>query len=166
MNIKVLFVSNHAGFSKFNAPYVDLLYRNGIEVIDAAPGNEVPLNAVHVDIPVARNPLSWGNLWAYVLLGRVVREENITHVHCHTPVGGLLGRLLKLVRPRLQVMYTAHGFHFFGVLRHGRGCSFFRSKRCSRHSRALLSPSIERISRWPSAVSRAGFGAFVAWALI
>ena len=36
-------------------------------------------------------------------------------IHCHTPVGGVLGRLVGRYcrREKLRVIYTAHGFHFF-----------------------------------------------------
>ncbi len=45
---------------------------------------------------------------------RIIRREDIQLVHCHNPVGGLLGRLAAwLSGRRPTVIYTAHGFHFF-----------------------------------------------------
>lgn len=45
----------------------------------------------------------------------IIRTEQIDLIHCHNPVGGMLGRLAGVmtrdVRPK--VIYTAHGFHFF-----------------------------------------------------
>lgn len=46
---------------------------------------------------------------------QLIHRYSIQAIHCHTPVGGLLGRLAgKLCRDRdLIVIYTAHGFHFY-----------------------------------------------------
>lgn len=42
----------------------------------------------------------------------IIREEKISAIHCHTPVGGLLGRLAGR-KTEIPVIYTAHGFHFY-----------------------------------------------------
>lgn len=49
---------------------------------------------------------------AYKQLLRLIREEQIDLIHCHTPVGGVLGRLAGRVC-EVKVIYTAHGFHFY-----------------------------------------------------
>ncbi len=110
---KILFISNHAGFSKFNKPYIDFLAKNGIKVYNASPGIEVIMNCVQIDIPVSRNPLSFRNFVSFCKLIKLIRNENILNVHCHTPTGGLIGRFLKLAKPQIKVIYTSHGFHFF-----------------------------------------------------
>lgn len=43
---------------------------------------------------------------------RIIKEEKIELIHCHTPVGGVLGRLAGK-RTGCKVIYTAHGFHFY-----------------------------------------------------
>lgn len=47
----------------------------------------------------------------------IIRQEQITVVHCHTPMGGVLGRLAgkqcKKYGIELCVIYTVHGFHFY-----------------------------------------------------
>ena len=110
---KILFISNHAGFSKFNKAYIDFLSRNGIKVYNASPGIEVMADCTQIDVPINRNPLHFGNISALIILARRIKSENILNVHCHTPSGGLVGRLLKLFIPNLNVIYTAHGFHFY-----------------------------------------------------
>ena len=69
----------------------------------------------HIDI--ARSPyMLKANLKALFELKRIIEKYNIKIIHCHTPVGGVLGRLSarltgKTTRP--VVIYTAHGFHFY-----------------------------------------------------
>ena len=68
----------------------------------------------HIDI--ARSPFVWqDNQRALHQLLQLIHRYSIQAIHCHTPVGGLLGRLAgKLCRDRdLIVIYTAHGFHFY-----------------------------------------------------
>ncbi|MFQ9190393.1 MAG: glycosyltransferase family 4 protein [Agathobacter rectalis] len=43
---------------------------------------------------------------------RIIKEEKIELIHCHTPVGGVLGRLAGK-KTGCKVIYTAHGFHFY-----------------------------------------------------
>ena len=54
------------------------------------------------------------NFRALAELVRIIRREEIHVVHCHNPVGGVLGRLAaRLSGRKVQVIYTAHGFHFY-----------------------------------------------------
>ncbi len=58
------------------------------------------------------------NLKAYRQLYRLLEEQKFQFIHCHTPMGGVLGRLAAEQNRRRQhsgcrVAYTAHGFHFF-----------------------------------------------------
>ena len=48
-------------------------------------------------------------------LKQVIRDGKFDLVHCHTPVGGMLTRLICIpYRMRgMKVIYTAHGFHFY-----------------------------------------------------
>ena len=67
----------------------------------------------HIDI--ARSPYLLGdNRRALSQLLTLVRRWDIRAIHCHTPVGGLLGRLAGRFSPlKPVVVYTAHGFHFY-----------------------------------------------------
>lgn len=53
------------------------------------------------------------NKMAYDNLAKVVKEGNIDVIHCNTPVGGLVGRLVGHRYKVKKIIYTAHGFHFF-----------------------------------------------------
>ncbi|MEY8283623.1 glycosyltransferase family 4 protein [Lachnospiraceae bacterium 50-23] len=68
------------------------------------------------DIDIERSPYMFhSNIRALRQIIRLVREHDIDIIHCHTPVGGVLGRLAgRYFRKRgLKVIYTAHGFHFY-----------------------------------------------------
>lgn len=53
------------------------------------------------------------NLVAYKNLSKVVKENNVEVIHCNTPVGGMIGRLVGKRYRVKKVIYTAHGFHFY-----------------------------------------------------
>lgn len=52
------------------------------------------------------------NFKAYKRIRNLILEHKYEFVHCHTPIGGVCGRLAVL-RTKTKVIYTAHGFHFF-----------------------------------------------------
>jgi glycosyltransferase EpsD len=41
-----------------------------------------------------------------------MRKNKYKFVHCHSPIGGVYGRIIGYVT-RTKVIYTAHGFHFY-----------------------------------------------------
>ena len=49
---------------------------------------------------------------AYRQLEKLFQEKRYQFVHCHSPIGGVLGRLAAH-KYKTRVIYTAHGFHFF-----------------------------------------------------
>ncbi len=53
------------------------------------------------------------NIVAYKNLSKVVKENNVEVIHCNTPVGGMIGRLVGKRFHVKKVIYTAHGFHFY-----------------------------------------------------
>lgn len=113
MNKKVLFIANHAGFSKFNVPYFEWFRRQGWIVHNASPGLETGVVDRQINVPIERNPLAFRNLVAFCKLWKLCRENEYDMIHCHTPVGGVLGRLCGLACKKTKVIYTAHGFHFY-----------------------------------------------------
>ena len=111
---KVLFISNHAGFSKFNAPYMQWFHEQGWQVDNASLGRETGYCDNQYDFPIKRNPLAPSNLKAFFQLKKLCREQQYDIIHCHTPVGGVLGRLcVNRKKCETKVIYTAHGFHFY-----------------------------------------------------
>ena len=107
---------------QFHIPYLKLLKEMGYETYVAA-GNDyedaslctIPYCDVYYDVPFARNPWKTENLRAYRMLKDIMMQNDFSIIHCHTPVGGVLGRLAaKAVgKQGCTVIYTAHGFHFY-----------------------------------------------------
>lgn len=66
-------------------------------------------------LPICRSP--WRlreNARALKMLAELIETCEIDVIHCHTPVGALLGRLAgRLAKRRVKVIYTVHGFHFY-----------------------------------------------------
>ena len=64
-------------------------------------------------IDFERSPFNKRNIQAYKQLVNIMKEEKIDLVHCHTPMGAVLARLAAKKCGIRNVIYTAHGFHFF-----------------------------------------------------
>lgn len=124
---EALIITTVSGFLlKFELENVKLLQSLGYRVHYAANKNdqhyyfsEDQLTQLGVEfhhIDIARSPymLSW-NFRALKELLKIIREHNISLIHCHTPVGGALGRIAAALisDEKIRVIYTAHGFHFY-----------------------------------------------------
>ena len=126
---KALIISNAASFLlKFECDNVNILQSKGYEVHYAANFLEAGYDfdfddfkktgVITHQVSIARSPYMYRmNRQALCQIKKIIAEEGIQLIHCHTPVGGLLGRLAgikwfnKMKRP--VVIYTAHGFHFY-----------------------------------------------------
>ncbi|WDH75423.1 glycosyltransferase family 4 protein [Exiguobacterium marinum] len=49
---------------------------------------------------------------AFQQLKGVLSQQTYDFIHCHSPIGGVIGRLVAR-QTETPCMYTAHGFHFF-----------------------------------------------------
>lgn len=120
---KILFLSNTANFSKFNIPYMRWFREQGWQVDYCSAGEEtVPDCDNQYSISIARSPFSLKNVKAYFELKKMLKENNYDILHCHTPMGGVLGRFAAddlRKKHKIKVIYTAHGFHFY------KGAPFF-----------------------------------------
>lgn len=114
---KVLFLSNTANFSKFNRPYMRWFHEQGWQVDYCSQGEEIVKDCDNqYVISIARSPFSVKNLKALKQLKKLLEDNRYDILHCHTPMGGVLGRLAaqKLWREnKIKIIYTAHGFHFY-----------------------------------------------------
>lgn len=102
-------------FQAFHLPAMHWLQDQGFEVHVAARGDlALPHCDRRFDLPFRRSPYSPGNASVYRRLRGIIDGGSYALVHCHTPVGGLLGRLASRGARRrgTRVLYTAHGFHF------------------------------------------------------
>ncbi len=121
MKKKVLFIATMAKshIYVFHRPYLTYFQESDYEVDVFAYNDfdqEILLN-VHnfYNAPFSRKPLSFNNLKVILKLYRVMKNNNYDIVHCHTPIGGIIGRLVSQIyrKKGLKVYYTAHGFHFY-----------------------------------------------------
>ncbi|MDR1734870.1 MAG: glycosyltransferase family 4 protein [Oscillospiraceae bacterium] len=115
---RILFVatvSRH--FYHFHQETFAALSAEGWEVhCTALQDSPLPAHAAFFALPFTRRPVSKGNLIAFFGLYRLLKAGGYAAVHCHTPMGGILGRLAALTLRkayRPTVLYTAHGFHFY-----------------------------------------------------
>ncbi len=70
----------------------------------------------YFQIDFARNVTNFKqNRRAYQQLKILAKKTHYNLVHCHAPIGGVLGRIVfqKERKQGTAVIYTAHGFHFF-----------------------------------------------------
>lgn len=69
---------------------------------------------IHIyQIDFVRTPYHPGNIKAYKQLKEIVEKEKFDVIHCNTPIGGVVGRLLGKTCKVPTVIYQAHGFHFY-----------------------------------------------------
>ena len=123
MKQKVLFVATvlRGHILVFHLPYMRWFQEQGYEVHVCARNDteesvpQVPYCDQYIELPFERSPLHPGNVSVYKRLKKIIDEGEYALIHCHTPVGGMLGRICaRQARKRgTRVVYTAHGFHFF-----------------------------------------------------
>ncbi len=120
---KILFISNTANFAKFNRHFMKWCFEQGWQVDYCAPDDEHITDYCneHIVLSIPRNPFHVIQLYKCVKqLKAIINKEQYDIVHCHSPAGGVLGRLAsRIARKKIgtKVIYTAHGFHFFHGVR-------------------------------------------------
>jgi glycosyltransferase involved in cell wall biosynthesis len=71
------------------------------------------LPIIRHQIDFNRSPFSFNNLKAIYQVYSVLRDFKINLIHCHSPVGGAVSRLVGIFFLNIPIIYTAHGFHFY-----------------------------------------------------
>lgn len=127
---KILVIASTASMiDQFNRENIKLLISLGYKVHVAtnfqSPGTITRekarklQNELHNDdivtynIDFERNPFNRKNIVAYNQLNNIMKQEKYDTVHCHSPIGGVIGRLVAKKNNVPKIIYTAHGFHFF-----------------------------------------------------
>lgn len=123
---KFLIVAHYSRFLvQFELNDVKLLQGMGYEVHYATnfEHEDMYADAVQVirehgvilhQVDFVRSPYNiLANIKAYKQLKHLMRTEMFAGVHCHTPMGGVVGRLAANATGTKPVLYTAHGFHFY-----------------------------------------------------
>ena len=124
MKKKILIVTSVWGFlAKFGKEDTRILQELGYEVHYASNKNnpiyQFPenvyeeINVIFHDIDIWQSPFGiTHNARAVKQIRELIQRENISAIHCHTPSGGLVGRLAGIGLP-VHMIYTVHGFHFY-----------------------------------------------------
>lgn len=130
MKHKILIVTTVGGFLwQFEKNTIEILKEQQAEIHYAANFREQAYECgegVYEKNGIILHPVSirkspFAMVWhirALKELMKIIKRENIDTVHCHTPVGGVLGRLAAYLEGKragrdIKVLYTAHGFHFY-----------------------------------------------------
>ena len=115
MSKKILFVANVAKrhILQFHVPMIKLLKENGWTVDVACSENDpVPFCDNRFVMEYKRSPISLKTIPGIKHLKKIIKENGYDVIYCHTPTGGLAGRLAAK-NSGARVVYFAHGFHFY-----------------------------------------------------
>lgn len=158
-NKRALIISTVSGFlPQFEMNHVKILMEYGYQVHYASnfllpmygEGNE-RLEGSGIEchqIDFVRTPYKLvKNIRAYSQLKKLRDSYHFSLIHCHTPMGAALGRLVFKGEQGAKIVYTAHGFHFYkkGPLKNW----FFYypiEKRLSRYTDVLITINREDFS--------------------
>lgn len=114
---------------QFNIPNIKLLQEMGYQVdvacnfIEGSSCTDEKikmllgtLNDLHVNwyqIDFARNITNIRrNVKAFKQVKRLLKDKHYIFIHCHSPIGGVIGRIAGKIT-KTKLVYTAHGFHFY-----------------------------------------------------
>lgn len=122
--LKVLLTATvQSHICQFHKPLVKMLRAHGgVTIHVAARDNLAEKNGLKLDfadqvfdLPFSRSPKSPDNIKAYRQLKQLIKDEQYDIIHCNTPVGGVVTRLVsrQAAKYGAKVFYTAHGFHFY-----------------------------------------------------
>ena len=123
---KALIITTISGFvPQFEKNNVTLLQDMGYEVHYASNFNHPVYdydnnffqkrNIITHQLLIEKSPRHiLNNGKAFMQLKQLLMKERFDLIHCHNPMGGVLGRLAAgFFSPSSTLLYTAHGFHFY-----------------------------------------------------
>ena len=119
MQKKIAFIATvYKNLADFSMPHMKLLQSLGFEihVYACEPRRKqdlVDMGVICHDLQMKRKPFHWHNISAIRKLSASLKEERFEMIHCHTPMGGVVGRVSGRLAQIPRIIYTAHGFHFF-----------------------------------------------------
>lgn len=168
MHKKALLVTRVSGFvPQFEMNNVKILQEMGYEVHYASNYNTVVYgqdNSRLADtgirrhsIHFCRSPFSLEVLRAYRELVQLMLEEKFELIHCHMPLTGILTRkaaekVRRMTGRRTEVLYTAHGLHFFKGAPLGNWLYYMPERHYARYTDKLIlinQEDYERGSHFP-----------------
>ncbi len=161
MKKKALIITTISGFlSKFLGNDVAVLQELGYEVHYASNLNK-PVYDFNIDelkargivvhhIDIEKSPLKLAaNSRAFRQLKKIIDTEHIELVHCHNPLGGVVGRLAGTAsKSKPYTIYTAHGLHFFKGAKPINWMLYYPAERLlARHTDTIITINSEDYER-------------------
>ncbi|MDT9337256.1 glycosyltransferase family 4 protein [Clostridium perfringens] len=118
--MKILYITTVSStINAFLIPHIEMLINNKNKV-DCAAAMDVEIsdilknkNVKFFNMPFKRMPLKVSNFIAFKNLLKIQKKYKYDVIHVHTPIASIFGRLLKVFYPKLKIIYTAHGYHFY-----------------------------------------------------
>ncbi|MCH5186271.1 MAG: glycosyltransferase family 4 protein [Oscillospiraceae bacterium] len=109
------------------------------EVVEGLKRKLQDIDVSYYQIDFERNVTRFDkHMKAYKQVLKIMKDNNYAFIHCHTPIGGVIGRLCAK-KTGTKVIYTAHGFHFFkGAPRKNWILYYPIEKYCSRFTDVLI----------------------------
>lgn len=101
---------------KFHIPTIKMLKEFGWKVDVACSGEDlIPYCDNQYQLSYRRSPFTIKTFKGIRELKKIIDEGNYDIVYCHTPVGGLAGRVASINARKkgTSVVYFAHGYHFY-----------------------------------------------------
>ena len=151
---------------QFNIPNIQILQSLGYQVDVVAnftnPGTitversenlkkrlaEMNVRVFDIAIPRTLNPGAISN--AYKQVKNLLEKEEYKLLHCHSPIGGVIARQAAkgLRKSGIEVIYTAHGFHFYNGAPLKNWLLFYPiEKHYSRYTDVLITINMEDYKR-------------------
>lgn len=115
---RVLFIAHDDKFVKhFLVEHKRTFETLGYEVIYAVNNKygsfDNDPNTTILNIDIQQSPFKLiKNFKALRQVSKYIKQENISVIYAHTPVGGVIGRLAKVFDRSLTTIYLPHGYHF------------------------------------------------------
>jgi glycosyltransferase involved in cell wall biosynthesis len=120
MKGNILFAATvYTHLANFHKPYIKLLIEEGYKIFVIANPSEgrkeeiEELGVTCLDIYFSRSPFSIRNYKALLKLNTLFKATEFKLIHVHTPVASFLVRYSAKKNNQKNIIYTAHGFHFF-----------------------------------------------------
>lgn len=116
---KVIFIATtQCHILNFHIPDIKNLQTKGYEVhavckLNRKDRDKPSNNIIWHEINFDRSPVSVKNINALKRLIKLMQDIKFDIVHIHNPVTGVLGRIAAEITKTDNVIYTAHGFHFY-----------------------------------------------------
>lgn len=118
-NPKVAYVATvYSHLAVFHIPFIQKLKSQGHLVHAYGSPDHCKEDLQHAsiecrDITFSRNPLAIRNIKALIALTKWFKRERYDLIHVHTPNASVICRIAAKLAGCKNVVYTAHGFHFF-----------------------------------------------------